>query len=146
MINHPYTEGLFSPENDAQVNPAAGANVTYTLDANIKVQITGFRFTLTTDANAADRRVMIYGYIAAAIHYLTTASVIQTASLTRTYNFHVGLAPLDAGADTAQIFCPLPDNFFLMGGNSVRSMINNLQATDQISGTVISFKQWTSPV
>jgi hypothetical protein len=146
MIHHPYTEGLFSPEDDAQVNPAAGVNVTYTLDANIKVQITGFHLTLTTDATVSNRRVMIYGYIAGAIHYLTAASVMQAASLTRTYHFGIGLAPLDAGADAAHIFCPLPNDFFLMGGNSVRSLINNIQATDQISGTLISFKQWIRPV
>jgi hypothetical protein len=146
MIQNPYEIGNFSPEDDAQTNPAAGANVIYILDANIRVQITGVRLTLTTDANVANRRVMIYGYIGGAIHYLTGAPVVQVASTARTYNFLTGIQGLDAGADASQIFCPLPNDFFLIGGNSVRSLINNIQATDQISGTIISFKQWIRPI
>lgn len=145
MIIHPYTEGLFSPEYDAQANPAAGTNFIYTLDANIRAQITSVRFTLTTDANVSNRRAQVYGYIAGAIHFLSGASVTQPASTARTYNFQVTVPHLDAGADAAQIYCPLADYLYLMGGNSVRSIVNNIQAGDQISGIVIAFRQWHNP-
>lgn len=145
MFITPRNPENFTFETAGQANPAAGANFIWTVPTNTLIQVISVRFNLTTDATVANRVPQFYGYIAAAIHFNTPPAVVQAASLARSYAWTVGGQPIDYGIAASTVFGTLPDYFYLRGGNSVRSIITNIAATDQIAGIIFAYKQWIEP-
>jgi hypothetical protein len=118
-------------------NPAAGANLQYTLpDALMLEELQTMRFRMVTDANVANRRAVVAGRDGTGDIWATLAVTTQAASLTRDYYWTANTA--GTGALSGEIFnswitgLPVPNS----GRLDVR--FDSIQATDQISSAAFT--------
>jgi hypothetical protein len=128
------------------VNPAAGANYAFGINAGYRYALASAHFVLTADANAANRLPRIGLSNALGILAESVVGVSLTASLA----WHIDV---QAGA----VFSPVadPGNRHIMCGSGSHAVIvnaiqffiaiDNIQATDQISAIQFCLRQWQSP-
>lgn len=124
----------FKPiERMAPINsPAVASGFTITPNTASGWLIRSLRFQLVTDANVADRAVML-SQTDGSNEYLRTAAVaVQAASLTRVYSAQPGTQAPGAVGTFIGIHAPA-DGFWLPNGHSLIVTIENVQAGDQIS-------------
>lgn len=124
--------------------PAMGDPIIYTVPSNQVIQVVGLRFELTTGVVAADRRVAVFAYqdVATGLVQGSVASIIQTASLTWTYYFSCGIAPVDATHEAYTVFAPLACGIQLQAGEQLQIIPYNMDAGDQFSAMVIRLYGW----
>lgn len=119
--------------------PAAGANYLYPLQRYDYWRLIGAAFTLTTDANAADRFVQVQypdGTAALAMADLTTYK--QVASTTVTYYGALrGLIAQDAAANVSASF--RLSGLWLEVGRTVTIAVGGIQVGDQLSSIRLTF-------
>lgn len=142
----------------AVANPAAGANFSLTVPAtytgygayNNTLQgtfppvhkLVAVRFGLTTSATAANRFPAFYvtdpsGNVIALVQVQTA----QTASLGPFfYTFALGVGNLSGAGVASQQTYPCPDNVYLTQNSTVNSLVNGIQAGDQLSSITVSLE------
>lgn len=131
-----------SPAVQAPANPAAGADITYTVPAGVTQQLQTVEFTLTTSATVANRQIILI--IDDGTHELwrIIVPVTQAASLTYVYAF--GGTTNDAAVRTVgannEVLSELPA-ITLAAGYRIRTSTVNLQAGDQFSAIAIGVLQ-----
>lgn len=111
-------------------NPAAGAEVSMSVPSGQIYRILAINFSLTTDANAANRRVHVQ------FQSETTGMTIdcygdtdQAASVSRTYSCAAfGATP--ATTDDNDIIIPIPQDIYLPAGGDIKTATTNKQAGD----------------
>jgi hypothetical protein len=110
-------------------NPAAGAEVNYTMDYYHVYQIKAIKLKLVTDANVANRRVHlnITDVNGGSQEYIS--SVDQAASLTRFYWF-VPIGGTVSIADDNDIVVPISPDIYIQGGSGISTITTNKQAGD----------------
>lgn len=142
---NPFNTNIFLVASFSLANPAAGANFSYPVPANTRMEILGVTLTLINDANVGNRLVQIHGYDGTAAFQYGEASGVQVASATAYYSAAPNGGNLHTAA-TDSIYCiTLPSPFILNYGDSLRSTICSIQAGDQISAIRIRAKVWISP-
>lgn len=121
----------------------AGFNMTISPLGHSTSKLVSLAFLLTTDANVADRHVHIILTRSATNYLLSSTAVYQAASLARQYHFMISGA-LNFLATPYVFHAPLPDAFIFLENDTLGTVIDNLQATDQITNVDIIWK--TQPV
>lgn len=133
-----------TPYGFAIANPAAGAEITFSLfGANAFAwNLHNFRFTLTADANVANRAVDLIldggTILGTTWARYPSGNRAQTAGQAITYNFISGLPARDATVDTNEVLpnpCIIPAITPSSGatGGRIRTSTTNIQAGDQFS-------------
>lgn len=110
-------------------DPAAGAEMSYSLPANRIYHIRSIKITLVTDATVANRRVHLNVLESNGGTMEFISSVDQPASTTRTYWFEP-ISGLGTYADDNDIIVPIIDNIWVRGGTLTRTQTTNIQAGD----------------
>lgn len=128
----------------APADPAAGANLSLTVNANARWQLLFIGFLLTTDVNAATRLINMHGFDGTDIIYNAMPSATQTASLNIRYHFNTGIGRSTTGGSSANQIISINADFLLNLGDSIRTTITNIQVGDQISDVRVRVKQWIS--
>jgi hypothetical protein len=118
-------------------NPPAGQNFHITLDEGGLYYIKGIQFTLTTDANAANRAIVVTFSRFGVEFSRVDSGQATVASTARTYVFGEGLTFTTGSGGAAH--SPLPRLFLVPGGTVIASSVVNIQAGDQISGIVLTY-------
>lgn len=124
-------------------NPATGANLTYSVPANARIQIDYLGFIFTTNATAADRYPTILGTTPTLNQTVGGSAVPQTASNTWGWAFVAGYPETENISAQNVMVVPLSPNLILEPGDALESYILNIQAGDAITSIITRYKQWT---
>jgi hypothetical protein len=117
----------FTPDS-----PAAGAGFVFGADGRGARRLLSLVFTLTTDANAANRLVTVEYVGRNNLTYaVAEVTATQAASLTNRYVFAIGYGTDSFAAGTDGL-APLP-SLFLMPGDQLKIIVANIQVGDQLS-------------
>jgi hypothetical protein len=109
-------------------NPAAGSEISETVPTNARWKLRGVAFALVTSAAVANRRVHLIIDDGAAAVIDAACSVVQTASLTRTY-FATAWG-YDFVAQDSNLYIDLPPDLVLFQGWRVRTATTLLDVGD----------------
>lgn len=123
------------------VTPAAGAGFSLTIDPRWRWRLLSAVFTLTADANAANRYVTIeYQEDDGVPFAVDAAAVVVTANSTQRFvgQFYRGVAEWAANADVLFPLTPL----YLDGGTLLKISVAAIQATDQLSAIRFVFDRF----
>ena len=126
-------------------DPAAGAELTYTMNDAETWRIIAITFTLVTDATVTNRRVHIQFNPKQNGIFDIPCSVDQGASLTRKYHC-VPIGTLGAYSDDNDIIIPIPDNLFLQGESKITTQTTNLQLGDNLGVMTIHRERFIAPM
>lgn len=126
--------------------PAAGAAASVTVAGDYYLRVIAARLSITTDGNAANRFVSLDYVNARGITYVrNAASTVITASTTGQafeWNYQRTIAEWNSNTP---ILCPCLD-MWLPPGFAVKFAVDNIQATDQISGLRLSVMKYPSGI
>lgn len=122
-------------------NPAAGANFTYTLPTPYHYKLDAVRFKIVTDANAANRQVMLHMYTVGAPSIYYSSTILVAENLTRYYSLWAGLNTIDRGTFSQNV-CSLPPQMYLRENCIIASDIKNIQVGDLITEIQLHFRRW----
>lgn len=133
---------LFNVEHGTTSDPAVGVNLTVEGMENARSQLLLLRFTLVTDANAADRLVILNVGKPGDTIEVAQSDQKHIQGETRQYAFVIdGQQVFNTTSDTEII--TLPSSFFLFEVWRVFTAITNIQVGDQISNVRWQMKFWT---
>jgi len=127
--------------SQALANPAAGADFTFTFNANSRSWLHAFTATLTTSSTAANRTPVFYLKDSGgnAIWSLGS-SAAQVASKALEYNLgEAATVTVDA---TGNYVITMPSEVYMYGAWTLSSTTANIQAADQWSAIRALFEQW----
>lgn len=140
-LSEPYGEGRGFQSVVRGVTPAAGASFSLTIDPRWRWRLLSCVFTLTADANAANRYVTIEYQEDDGVSFAADgAGVVLTANSTQRYvgQFYRGVAEWAANTD---VFFPLTP-LYLDGGTLLKINVAAIQATDQLSAIRFVFDRF----
>jgi hypothetical protein len=123
-------------------NPAAGNALHFPVPDNSRIQLLSGDFTYVSDANVANRLMIVWVVSPLQGVQHGIAKGVQTASETCRYHFTTGISGEDALAAHGKQAAALPDDMIAIIGDEIRIIAHDIQATDQISDIVLRFKQW----
>lgn len=130
---------LDAPQQVVSVsNPAAGADFSYTVPTGSRWKLISASYTLTTDANVANRLARIRVKRGTPVILMAAASAVQAAGAAATNYFQLG-AVVNVVASTSQIQV-LSQYPTLVAGDVIDSFLLNKQAGDQISAVTLVFE------
>lgn len=139
---HPLDINVFDIVTLEPPDPAAGAGYTFGVPANSRVQIIGVSFTLTTDANAANRLPYCEGYDGA-LTFLGSSfnsPVVANSVVRAHFSIHGGGQQASGTYNFAMI--ALADHLYLRINDTLRINVVSIQAGDTITDIAIRYKQW----
>ncbi|MFA5035650.1 MAG: hypothetical protein WC479_00535 [Candidatus Izemoplasmatales bacterium] len=93
---------------------------TFTVPAGFTWEILSIRVDYTSSADAGNRQLCIELTDGTNVIQRIMAGIVQAASLTRNYNFAVGLPDMTAFRDTSHLANPIPNGLILLPGYTVR--------------------------
>jgi len=120
--------------------PGAGAEISFAVPAHTTATIHSIVFSLTTSVAGANREVTLVLDDTAVICFQVPSGFIQTASLTHTYCFALGVTQF-AGAQALLHIAPLVP-IQLPALFRLRTVTTNLQAADQYSTSNLFIEKW----
>ena len=113
-------------------NPGAGQNFVQTVDSRWVWRLVSCVFTLTTDANVANRYVTVeYAQDAAAPYCVNAPAVTFTASGTARYAGKINQTVGEWNTGTDALFSLAP--VFIWGGNTITVRVGNIQVGDTLT-------------
>ena len=125
-------------------NPAAGAELSYSLPGSEYTLVHAVTFKLVTSSSAATRTVFLdFVDGSATIIARHSPGFTQAASKTTVYTFGVDLLSYGAN-DAAAMGAPLLE-MFLRRGQKITTTITNVQSADQISDVRLVVDQVSAP-
>ena len=133
---------VFHIRNLSIADPAAGADISFGVPVNMRIQILSFRMQLVTDATVINRHIAATASDGSINFSRFSHTTLQTATQTRIYHATVGNTNVESAVDGLNISIPLPNDLYLNPTDSFITLIDNLQAGDQISGASIRVKVW----
>lgn len=113
----------------ASSDPAANTEHSVTVTTGQIWEVTSLQFSLVTDANAANRRVVVTFDDGTTVFAKASAGAAQVASTTIAYTFATGSQSQAALVNT-DLQVALPSGLFLPGGYRIKTVTANLQAGD----------------
>ena len=128
--------------------PGANTNFALSLDSRFVWRFVGVKFSLTTDANAANRIVTFdYADGNGTVFMRNGAGVIVTASTTALVfqgKAHQGTSDFtSSGSDLSTIFFPI-EPVYLVGSQQVQINVVNKQAGDTLTAIRLFAEQYTN--
>jgi hypothetical protein len=145
-MRHSLDTTIFDQIVSAETNPAAGANKTIVIPGQVRILPVALKFVLTTDANAANRQIIVVYNDDTRDYHTIGAPPVQTASLVREYNFVSGGFTPFVEATVDHRYVPLSPNLYIPANGEVRIEIVNNQAGDQLSAIVFTYLRWINPL
>lgn len=124
----------------ASATPSAGAEIGLTVTDGTRSKPITMSFELTTDANAANRRVHMEIVDGTSIVGRMPADAVQVASDTRRYTACAG-AFRKTGAGGASLIT-MPIDLVLGPNDTLRTVTTNLQAGDQFTNAQLYLETW----
>lgn len=121
--------------------PAAGANFSYTLPSGYKYKLDCVEFTLTTDANAANRTIMISINAVASRTSIYSCTSLVAENLTRQVTLWAGLNTIDRQS-FGKIVGSFPPQIYLPPITKIESSIFNIQVGDTLTAIYLCFRVW----
>jgi hypothetical protein len=131
-LTQPFGLGAGVQEPFLPPAPGANTNLTVTIDGQGMRRLSSLVFTLTTDANAANRYATVeYVTPAGRTYAVAAVTAVQAASLTNRYvgSLGYGVSSFNTGTDG---FFPLPP-VFLYPGDSLKILVASKQAGDTLT-------------
>lgn len=122
-------------------NPAAGANLVYTLPAGYRYQVVSVKMTLATDANVANRNCVLQYTDATPTLLYESTSISHAANITNIY-IYADFGYKDTAAVAGRLEQAANVHMTLRAGWIVRTLINNVQVGDQLSAIAITMHRW----
>jgi hypothetical protein len=119
-----------TPGNEAIVNQPAGT----------RWLVTSCGVQMQTSAAAGNRQLSLTFINAGFQLFKAQASVMQAPSTTATYSFGIGV-PMDGSSPLAQLI-PLPSALILSQSCTLETVVENIQAADQVSGLQLALQEW----
>lgn len=138
---NPFDIGNFTIESGVVASPAAASNYIGAVPVNARSQLALLTFALATDANAANRFCEIQLHRGADVYILDDSFVPQVASKAYAYVAHPH-ATRPTAVLSATVSFPLPDIPLFLEGDTVRIVVHNIQAADQLSAIRMTWKIW----
>lgn len=136
------TSAPFNLEVLQGLDPPAGTNFSVKLDETYTYELITITFQMECSVAAANRHVTLQIHMGTdEITYLTTPAV-QTASETLRYAFGHNLTQADLTPAIPRMITQLPTELPLPGGAIVSSVVNLLDAADQLSLIRLYVKRW----
>lgn len=142
-IRHPYDRATFGLTYDHPADPAAGTDAIIILPLSCRIELVAVYFTLTTDANVANRLAMVR-YVSGVFPVLPFwGPRFQTAGFAIEYVFCNGLTREPGIAPIAGFYqnC-LGTDVIVDNVTSLEIHVDAMQAGDQISNIHYWFKFW----
>lgn len=112
----------------ASTDPAANTEHSVTVPARTIYQLLGARVALVTDANVANRTVQLTLDDGTTVFNLFPSPSTQAASLTYNYTYTAGASNVTVLNNNVVV--GLGQGIFLPAGYRIRTLTNNIQATD----------------
>lgn len=123
-------------------DPAAGSQVSLSVPGGRAWILHSVRVVLTTSAAVANR-LMILRIMAGEHESIRfTASAVQTASTSMIYAFAPDIASVSTSVVT---MVPIASTLVLLPGFRLETAVDSLQATDVLSGTVVTVTEFYYP-
>lgn len=122
--------------------PAVATGFSITPNTAAGWMIRSLRFQLVTDANIADRAVMLSASDGSTNYFLASAGATQAASLTRNYGGVNGFSDTSNVGTFIGLRFP-DDGIWLPQGHTLTVSVENIQAGDQVSA--IGGRRWEFP-
>jgi len=132
----------FSIKSDTIANPAGGADFTIPAILSLRRELLSLRFTFTCDATVMNRLVHLHHTDGTNVTGVSTGPGLQTASEAIIYEFATSQLTLDASGPLGLMQGQIPTNTFMNGGDSIYSVIDNIQAGDAITDITLRYKFW----
>ena len=136
-----FTEGPGLIRVISGTNPAANVEVLETVPTNAAWKLKSVMFTLVTDANAANRGVMIAFDDGTTLYHQVAPIVAHAASETRDYVGGVGMPPRIGTTYLNAIMLDLPDLIMAQGHRWGTNTINR-QAGDDYGVPAYQVEEW----
>ena len=153
MASHPRAPFLDSPplqryglpERNVAASPAVATDFTQTVDGAFYVRLVGVFVRLVTDANAANRQVVVeYRDVANNRYDVSGPNATQAATLTVDYCFSA-YAPEEKTAVDGTTLVPLHP-LLLLPTDNFRIHVTNVQVGDQLSRIRFTWERFYSDV
>lgn len=117
--------------------PAPGATWQYVVPPLTRLRVIALTFFYLADANVADRYVHLHFETPTGRVFDNGDPVAIAANATRTFIFGLGLNYAAPTATVAQTIFALPNDLFLLPGNTIDTVVPAMQAGDQFSFIVL---------
>lgn len=122
--------------------PAAGANFTFTCQPYDRWRLVACRFTLTTDANVADRYPTLEYLGVNNLPFMTDGPPVAVTASTTGQVFAGSLhRSVSEWNNASDVFFPL-SGLWLGAGQQIQIAIANIQVADQIDLIRLTFDRW----
>ena len=121
-------------------DPAANTEISQTVPSGARWKLLVLRFTLITDANAANRGVLVSFTDGIDIYHQTRQPDVQIASLTRTYNFALQTF-FETTVNFTEYHNILPD-IIMPAGDVFQTITGSLQAGDDYGAPNFVVEEW----
>ncbi len=122
-------------------DPGAGASLSQLTVGHFRWEFHLLAFTLTTDANAANRRVTIQLSDVTGTFMSWDLNAQQTASLVREYWLQPGEGNAVTGID-GNLYGFYPRNLLLKPDVTLKILIQNIQVGDEITSAFFTGRRW----
>jgi hypothetical protein len=144
-LGQPYGYGAAYEQVFVGTSPAAGSNFVQVMDSRYVWVLVGIVFTLTTDANVANRYVTVeYAQDGQNPYAVSAAGVLFTAGGVQRYvgAINRGVAEWNTGTD---VLFPLAAGY-LRGGSSLTVRVGAIQVGDTLTKIVLTFDKYPTDV
>ena len=121
--------------------PVAGANLAYRIPNGITLELLTLTFTLTCDANVADRYIMPYITTGAFTDYRLQIPDSITAGLTRKFDIGAGYSPVPIPAPFLHLQYSWPLHWPLTNASYIHIDVTGVQVGDTLTDIIGWFKQ-----
>jgi len=122
--------------------PAAGADWSLSVSANVNWAIRSICARLTTAAAVATRLARVQVFSGSLVSADVPAFATQAASLVNIYTWAPGVTGASIGSAPGFVSQGFPREIRLPPGNIIRSQTENIQAADQWDQIVVQIEQW----
>lgn len=136
-----FTQPPGLPNVIAISNPGSGNEISYTVPTNTRYILRAIRFDLTSDSNAASRRVYLYIDAGSGpILYVFPSPITQDANETKYYYFAAYGNPSNDISN--EVYITIPADIVLFQGWRIRTSTSNLQTGDVFSNIRLIVEEW----
>lgn len=142
MPRHPVPQILGEPFVFTPANPAAGANLAFVLPASYRYQIMAVRLTLLTSGVVANRNCILRITDATPTILTEVISLLNHAAATTNIYIFCDQGYSHTAAFADRIINGIPCRMSCPPGWIISTLVNNMDAADQISAVAITVHRW----
>lgn len=138
---NPFDINNFAVVPEIGGSPAAATNYIGAVPVNARSQLVLLSFQLVTDANVVNRVCEVQLHRGADVYILGNSAYAHVASKTFKY-LAFPHSDLAMGTVIDTYFFPIPDLPLFLEGDTIRIIVQSIQAADQLSAIRLMWKIW----